>query len=568
MVKVSLAPSRPTESDPAAVAIVERGIAAIGGRERLAAVTGFSRRGVVRTQGLEGYFGEWFAPPFRRRAELYYSQASWVTVVDGERVERRVLGAPAEMDRVDRAEWTLRSSPWPELRAKELNLIFELAGEETIQGAPALGVRGYYYYGTLPNEFVTWIDYYDCETGRLARRVEGEGAGKRTTTFHEYAETGGVFTPRRVRRTFGKRATDFMFKEVDLNNYSRSELYDAALRRTDEPLVVAATPEKLHREPLDPAMRFDQITFRVSFPNAVLAAETKIQIKLQDGERVVETREFPGTAARREDATEVPRLPLTFTIPSDAPADKVNITIEEPSPPGRKLTIALPVDRYRLKTELCLPLRMPARVMAGHDFTEHHSRERSQSFSYDLAGCDFDGNVFIDGAPKDKNESYLGFGEEVIAPAGGTIVYIRNDVPDNDKPGAIDFGDSYVLDDTTIFGNCIIINHGNHEYSLLGHLQKGSVTVAKGDVVARGDLLGLLGNSGYSSAPHLHYHLMDGPKVFESDGLPPRFTAVLELYTGQRMPHLRVGATVKPVGPTSSRPNDTESKPASAPAEK
>ena len=52
------------------------------------------------------------------------------------------------------------------------------------------------------------------------------------------------------------------------------------------------------------------------------------------------------------------------------------------------------------------------------------------------------------------------------------------------------------------------------------HLQKGSVTVKPGDKVKRGQVIGRLGNSGNTSAPHLHFHIVTGPSVLGSDGVP------------------------------------------------
>ena len=48
-----------------------------------------------------------------------------------------------------------------------------------------------------------------------------------------------------------------------------------------------------------------------------------------------------------------------------------------------------------------------------------------------------------------------------------------------------------------------------------------------GDKVAAGDTLGLCGNSGNTSQPHLHFHLQNGPKLFEADGLPAPFVDCL-----------------------------------------
>jgi hypothetical protein len=50
--------------------------------------------------------------------------------------------------------------------------------------------------------------------------------------------------------------------------------------------------------------------------------------------------------------------------------------------------------------------------------------------------------------------------------------------------------------------------------------QAGSIKVKEGDRVQRGDLPGLVGNSGNTSAPHLHFHVMDGPSALTSEGVP------------------------------------------------
>jgi murein DD-endopeptidase MepM/ murein hydrolase activator NlpD len=75
-------------------------------------------------------------------------------------------------------------------------------------------------------------------------------------------------------------------------------------------------------------------------------------------------------------------------------------------------------------------------------------------------------------------------------------------------------------------GNCVVLDHGNGEFSFLGHMQKGSVRVEKGGKVKQGQVLGLLGSSGSAQGPHLHYHLMAGGVIFHSDGLPSRFVNV------------------------------------------
>jgi len=61
-------------------------------------------------------------------------------------------------------------------------------------------------------------------------------------------------------------------------------------------------------------------------------------------------------------------------------------------------------------------------------------------------------------------------------------------------------------------GNYVTVDHQNGVYSRYGHLD--SVNVREGDVVGHGSVLGVSGNSGYSTGPHLHFALsFDGTGV-------------------------------------------------------
>ena len=57
------------------------------------------------------------------------------------------------------------------------------------------------------------------------------------------------------------------------------------------------------------------------------------------------------------------------------------------------------------------------------------------------------------------------------------------------------------------------------------HLQPGSVRVKVGDHVKRGQVLGLVGNSGNSSEPHLHFHVTDAASTLGAEGIPYAFPA-------------------------------------------
>ncbi len=69
-------------------------------------------------------------------------------------------------------------------------------------------------------------------------------------------------------------------------------------------------------------------------------------------------------------------------------------------------------------------------------------------------------------------------------------------------------------------GNSVILDIGGGNYALYAHFQPGSIRVKEGEQVKRGEMLALVGNSGNSLAPHLHFHVMDGPESLASNGLP------------------------------------------------
>jgi murein DD-endopeptidase MepM/ murein hydrolase activator NlpD len=55
------------------------------------------------------------------------------------------------------------------------------------------------------------------------------------------------------------------------------------------------------------------------------------------------------------------------------------------------------------------------------------------------------------------------------------------------------------------FGNCIVIDHGYGFQTVYGHLS--NIKVVAGQNIKRGDLIGISGNTGLSSGPHLHYQI-------------------------------------------------------------
>jgi murein DD-endopeptidase MepM/ murein hydrolase activator NlpD len=137
----------------------------------------------------------------------------------------------------------------------------------------------------------------------------------------------------------------------------------------------------------------------------------------------------------------------------------------------------------------------------------------AQRYAVDYEQLDADNRLY---SGRKKNlDSYTIYGQEAIAAADGTVVKVVDGLPDQ-VPGVMPEGIS--LDEAD--GNSVILDISGGNYALYAHFQPGSIRVKEGDQVKRGDVLALVGNSGNSLAPHLHFHVMDGPQSLASNGLP------------------------------------------------
>jgi murein DD-endopeptidase MepM/ murein hydrolase activator NlpD len=112
-------------------------------------------------------------------------------------------------------------------------------------------------------------------------------------------------------------------------------------------------------------------------------------------------------------------------------------------------------------------------------------------------------------------KNYLGYGKELLAVANGTVVDIRDDLPDNGIYKVPPFSFA------TGPGNSVIIDIGNNKYACYVHTIPGSIRVKKGDTVKVGQVIALLGNSGQSDIPHLHFEVVTGkPTIMGGEGYP------------------------------------------------
>ena len=142
----------------------------------------------------------------------------------------------------------------------------------------------------------------------------------------------------------------------------------------------------------------------------------------------------------------------------------------------------------------------------------YHYEHPSQRYAYDFVQQK-DGSSYQGDAT--QLSSYYAFGQPILASAPGKVVELKDQIPDNEPVGT--------MNEKEPAGNFVVIDHGNKEYSLYAHLQKGSIKVKVGDQVQAGDILGLCGNSGNSSEPHLHFQVSNGVKLFESESIRIQF---------------------------------------------
>jgi murein DD-endopeptidase MepM/ murein hydrolase activator NlpD len=142
----------------------------------------------------------------------------------------------------------------------------------------------------------------------------------------------------------------------------------------------------------------------------------------------------------------------------------------------------------------------------------------SQRFAVDFMRLDSDGRL-VEGDTT-KNQNFAGYGAPVMAAGDGVVVSTLDEMEDN-EPGALPDPSLFTeLGIASVDGNHVVIDHGNGLYSFYAHLQKGSIEVKVGNRVQAGGELGLLGNTGNSSAPHLHFHITNGPSPLGAQGVP------------------------------------------------
>jgi hypothetical protein len=140
----------------------------------------------------------------------------------------------------------------------------------------------------------------------------------------------------------------------------------------------------------------------------------------------------------------------------------------------------------------------------------------AQRFAIDFARVGENGRTFT--GDRSRNANFHAYGAELLAVGDGRVAGVRDGIPEN-VPGITSRAVPITPD--TIAGNYVRLELGDGVFALYGHLQPGSLRVTVGDRVTRGQTLGLVGNSGNSTEPHLHFHVEgSGSSMLGAEGLP------------------------------------------------
>ena len=171
----------------------------------------------------------------------------------------------------------------------------------------------------------------------------------------------------------------------------------------------------------------------------------------------------------------------------------------------------------RNQTKFILPFKGEWTVFWGGDTKElnYHVENEAQKGAFDIIITDENGKSHNNNG--ERNEDYFAFEKELIAPCEAEVVLVVDGIKDN-KPG--EFNPIYIP------GNTVILKTNNGEYLFFAHFKQNSIIVKQGQKVKKGELLGLCGNSGNSSEPHLHFHIQNVEDMNKATGAKSYFEKI------------------------------------------
>lgn len=174
----------------------------------------------------------------------------------------------------------------------------------------------------------------------------------------------------------------------------------------------------------------------------------------------------------------------------------------------------------------------------GTKIPSHGTDLFGERYAYDFVGLDPNsrGMRFYRPSPFQyllfgvRLQDCYGWGQPIYSATAGTVIQAEDGWPERDPvhplrdifimlKNARTFRSNPNADFQTLSGNYIIIE-SNEGYVVYAHTQTGSIRVSPGDTVVPGQHLANVGHSGNSTAPHLHFQLMDHADPRKAKGLP------------------------------------------------
>lgn len=182
----------------------------------------------------------------------------------------------------------------------------------------------------------------------------------------------------------------------------------------------------------------------------------------------------------------------------------------------------------------------------------HGTDQLGQRFAYDFMQIERDrpgwkfcrastGHYHVFGVPLDD---CYGWGQPVHAPFSGVVVAAEDGWLERRRvhlvsdlavvlKNAATFNPTRPRALQTVCGNYVILQvPGTNIHALIAHARTGSIRIRAGDDVLAGTHIADVGHSGNSTAPHLHFQLMDGPDVLKAAGIPCAFRGYEALREG------------------------------------
>ena len=242
------------------------------------------------------------------------------------------------------------------------------------------------------------------------------------------------------------------------------------------------------------------------------SATVFMDVSFADGEtlppvvkaRITSTRQAAGKDGKPEPMPKDSPVPSTFTfIGAGAAIGKPAVVVEPPLKGAGWMALNGCCDAVTSHRGAVMAINGRLRV--------------PERFAIDWIKLDDADRIFTgDGS---KLASYAYYGTPIHAAADGVVVNLYDEA-DEQVPGT----DAKGITAENIGGNMLVVDIGDGAYAFYAHLQRGSLKVKLGDRVKVGQVIGLLGNTGNTDAPHLHFHVMDGPSPLDANGLPFVFT--------------------------------------------